>query len=345
LEPIKDQFFMQRCLTLASKALGSAAPNPMVGAVVVYQNKIIGEGWHQKAGEVHAEVHAINQVSAEEILKKATLYVNLEPCSHFGKTPPCADLIIEKGIKKVVIASRDPNPLVSGKGIKKLKEAGITVVENILKEEADFLNRRFYTFHQKKRPYIILKWAETQDGYMAPSHKKEKKPYWISNALTKQKVHQWRTEEAAILVGVQTVIEDNPLLTAREWPGKNPLRMVLDPNNRMPADAALLHDGLPTFLFSNEKINTTNKQLTQQVLRPFDLDQLMEFCYEIKITSLFVEGGRKTLDSFIEAHLWEEARVFKSEKKLGEGLEAPKLKRPSTKEEKIGANKLKFYFK
>ena len=270
---------MQRCLLLASKGLGSVAPNPMVGAVVVYQNKIIGEGWHQKAGEAHAEVHAINQVSDLEILKKATLYVNLEPCSHFGKTPPCADLIIEKGFKKVVIASRDPNPLVSGKGIQKLKEAGVTVIENILKKEAEFLNRRFYTFYQKKRPYIILKWAETQDGFIAPLEKKEKKPFWISNALAKQRVHKWRTEEAAILVGVQTVITDDPLLTAREWPGKHPLRMVLDPNNRIPADAALLHDGLPTLLFSNKKINTTNKKITQQVLSPFDLDQLMNFCY------------------------------------------------------------------
>jgi len=220
---------MQRCLSLAEKALGNTHPNPLVGAVVVYQNKIIGEGWHKKAGEAHAEVNAINKVKQTSLLPKSTLYINLEPCSHYGKTPPCADLIIKSGIKKVVIASRDPNPQVAGKGIERLKNSGIEVIEDILKEEAEFLNIRFYTYHQKKRPYIILKWAQTEDGFIAPLKKDKQQPFWISNALAKQKVHQWRSQETSILVGVQTVIDDNPKLNTREWPGNNPLRLILDP--------------------------------------------------------------------------------------------------------------------
>ena len=344
MQQLNDRVFMERCLMLASKALGSAAPNPMVGALVVYRNKIVGEGWHKKAGGAHAEVHALNAVSNLVPIDKTTLYVNLEPCSHFGKTPPCADLIIGKGIKKVVIASRDPNPLVAGKGIKKLKAAGITVIENVMKAEAEYLNRRFYTFYQKKRPYIVLKWAETADGFLAPLMKKEKKPFWISNAHSKQKVHQWRTEESAILVGVQTVIEDNPLLTARDWPGKHPLRMVLDPNNRIPKESKLLHDGLPTVVFSNQKSKVNPKQTTLQILTPFNLDQLMTYCYEKKITSIFVEGGKKTLTSFLTAKLWDEARVFRSQKEIEKGLEAPKLQKNFSKAEQIKEDLLKIYF-
>ena len=249
--------FMTRCLALAEKGLGNTYPNPIVGSIIVHENKIIGEGWHQKAGDPHAEVNAINQVRDKTLLSESTLYVNLEPCSHFGKTPPCADLIIQFGIKRVVIGSRDPNPQVAGKGILKLKEAGVEVIEAILKKEAEFLNRRFYTFHQKKRPYIIMKWAQTEDGFISPLTNKTNRPFWISNNLSRQKVHQWRSQEASILVGVQTVVTDNPILNTREWPGNNPLRIILDPSDRIPEDATVLKDKLKTIILCKKKNKAT----------------------------------------------------------------------------------------
>ena len=272
---------MKRCLALAEKAIGNTYPNPIVGAIIVHDNKIIGEGWHQKAGESHAEVNAINQVSNKTLLTESTLYVNLEPCSHFGKTPPCADLIVQFGIKRVVIASRDPNPQVSGKGILKLKEAGVEVIEAVLKKEAEFLNRRFYTFHQKKRPYIIMKWAQTEDGFISPLTNKTNRPFWISNNLSRQKVHQWRSQEASILVGVQTVVKDNPILNTREWPGNNPLRIILDPSDRIPEDATLLKDELRTIILCKKKTERHLKENKEyHILNPFNLDSLVEFCYK-----------------------------------------------------------------
>lgn len=336
---------MKRCLILAEKALGNTYPNPLVGAVVVYQNKIIGEGWHQKAGQTHAEVNAINKVTDKNLLNESILYVNLEPCSHFGKTPPCTDLIFKYGIKKVVIGSKDPNPQVAGQGILKLKKAGVEIVENILKEEAEFLNRRFYTFHQQKRPYIILKWAQSQDGFIAPLEKENIRPFWISNILSKQKVHQWRSEEASILVGAQTITEDNPMLTTREWPGNNPLRLILDPSDRIPENVTVLEDKFATIILNrHESKRLLNYNKEQIILSPFDLEALMKFCFERNILSLFVEGGQKTLTYFIKNQLWDEARVFTSEKKLIKGIKSPNFEKLMTTEEKLNDTKLKTYF-
>ena len=336
---------MKRCLILAEKALGNTYPNPLVGAVVVYQNKIIGEGWHQKAGQTHAEVNAINKVTDKNLLNESILYVNLEPCSHFGKTPPCTDLIFQYGIKKVVIGSKDPNPQVAGQGILKLKKAGVEIVENILKEEAEFLNRRFYTFHQQKRPYIILKWAQSQDGFIAPLEKENIRPFWISNILSKQKVHQWRSEEASILVGAQTITEDNPMLTTREWPGNNPLRLILDPSDRIPENVTVLEDKFATIILNrHESKRLLNYNKEQIILSPFDLEALMKFCFERNILSLFVEGGQKTLTYFIKNQLWDEARVFTSEKKLIKGIKSPNFEKLMTTEEKLNDTKLKTYF-
>lgn len=336
---------MKRCLILAEKALGNTYPNPLVGAVVVYQNKIIGEGWHQKAGQTHAEVNAINKVTDKNLLNESILYVNLEPCSHFGKTPPCTDLIFQYGIKKVVIGSKDPNPQVAGQGILKLKKAGVEIVENILKEEAEFLNRRFYTFHQQKRPYIILKWAQSQDGFIAPLEKENIRPFWISNILSKQKVHQWRSEEASILVGAQTITEDNPMLTTREWPGNNPLRLILDPSDRIPENVTVLEDKFATIILNrHESKRLLNYNKEQIILSPFDLEALMKFCFERNILSLFVEGGQKTLTYFIKNKLWDEARVFTSEKKLIKGIKSPNFEKLMTTEEKLNDTKLKTYF-
>lgn len=336
---------MKRSLALAEKAIGNTYPNPLVGAVIVHENKIIGEGWHQKAGEPHAEVNAINQVSDKTLLTKSTLYVNLEPCSHFGKTPPCADLIVKSGIKRVVIASTDPNPKVAGRGIQKLKEAGVEVIEAVLKKEAEFLNRRFYTFYKKKRPYIIMKWAQTEDGFISPLTKTNR-PFWISNTLSKQKVHQWRSQEASILVGVQTVVTDNPILNTREWLGNNPLRLILDPSDRIPKDATLLKDELRTIIFGkNKTARNLKKNKEYQILNPFNLDSLIEFCYKKNILSIFVEGGQKTLNHFIKQELWDEARVFTSKQNLKKGIKSPEFYATLFSEEEIGDNRLKIYFK
>ena len=336
---------MKRSLALAEKAIGNTYPNPLVGAVIVYDNKIIGEGWHQKAGEPHAEVNAINQVSDKTLLTESTLYVNLEPCSHFGKTPPCADLIVKSGIKRVVIASTDPNPRVAGRGILRLKESGVEVIEAVLKKEAEFLNRRFYTFHKKKRPYIIMKWAQTEDGFISPLTKTNR-PFWISNTLSKQKVHQWRSQEASILVGVQTVVTDNPILNTREWLGNNPLRLILDPSNRIPKDATLLKDELRTIIFcKNKTAQNLKKNKEYQILNPFNLDSLVEFCYKKNILSIFVEGGQKTLNYFIKQELWDEARVFTSKRNLKKGIKSPEFYAPLFSEEELGDNRLKIYFK
>jgi len=253
--------YISRCIALAKNGLGTTYPNPMVGSVIVYDGKIIGEGWHKKAGEPHAEVNAINSVQDKSLLKKATIYVSLEPCSHFGKTPPCCDLIIKNKIPNVVIGTVDPNIKVAGNGIKKLIEAGIHVTIGVLEDECNELNKRFFTFHQKKRPYIILKWSESQDGYIAPLEKSEKKPVWITNIYSRQLVHKWRTEEQAILVGTQTVIDDNPKLNARDWEGNDPVRLVLDQNNRIPEENAVFDNQIRTIVFT-KSTNAINKENT-----------------------------------------------------------------------------------
>ena len=337
---------MQRCIKLAEKGLGKTFPNPLVGSVIVHQENIIGEGWHQKAGSSHAEVNAIFNVQNKEFLSKSTLYVSLEPCNHFGKTPPCSDLIIKNKIPRVVIASTDPNPLVAGEGIEKLKKAGCEVIIGVLKKEADFLNRRFFTFHNLKRPYVILKWAQTKDNFIAPFQKKTGNPeiFWITNNHSKQRVHKWRSEEAAILVGVQTVINDNPKLTTREWTGNNPLRIVIDPNGRTPKDSKLFQDNIPTLFLTKKPIELFSNKKEQKIISPFSIKNILKECYKLNIQSIIIEGGLRTLESFIKDNLWDEARVFKTDKKLKTGIMAPKLEKKSSQSEMYEGDLLDIYF-
>ena len=341
--------YISRCIELAKNGLGTTYPNPLVGSVIVYNNKIIGEGWHKKAGEPHAEVNAVNSVKDKSLLKKATIYVSLEPCSHFGKTPPCCDLIIKNEIPNVVIGTVDPNVKVAGNGIKKLIEAGINVTVGILEAECHELNKRFFTFHEKKRPYIILKWAESQDGFIAPEealrkaqNDNEKKPVWITNTYSRQLVHKWRSEEQAILVGTQTVIDDNPKLNVRDWAGNNPIRVVLDQNNRIPTDSHLFNNQIKTIVFSKLK-NPIEKE--NCIFETIDFEQniaqqIMETLYQHQIQSVIIEGGRQTLQTFIDANLWDEARIFVGNVQFNAGTKAPILDKSQYEKYSIGNDEL-----
>ncbi|PIF62035.1 diaminohydroxyphosphoribosylaminopyrimidine deaminase [Flavobacterium sp. 11] len=334
--------YIRRCIELARNGLGTTYPNPLVGSVIVYEDKIIGEGWHKKAGEPHAEVNAVNSVKDKSLLKKATIYVSLEPCSHFGKTPPCCDLIIKNKIPNVVIGTVDPNVKVAGNGIKKLMEAGIQVTVGILEEECNELNKRFFTFHEKKRPYIILKWAESQDGFIAPKEKSEKKPVWITNQYSRQLVHKWRTEEQAILVGTQTAIDDNPKLNARDWYGNNPIRVVLDQNNRIPKDNHVFDSQVKTILFSKSKQSIEKENCIFEYI-DFEQNiatQVIESLYKHQIQSIIIEGGRQTLQTFIDANLWDEARIFVGSTEFKQGTKAPNLAKNQFKKQSIGNDQL-----
>ncbi len=293
---------MLRALQLAEIGRGNVSPNPMVGCVIVHDDKIIGEGWHRKYGDWHAEVNAVNSVKDKSLLSTATVYVTLEPCSHFGKTPPCADLLVKHQVKKVVICNFDPFPLVAGKGIEKLQDAGIEVITGVLEAKGRELNARFFTLIEKKRPYIILKWAETADGFIAGENFEQLK---ISNALSHKLSHKWRSEEDAMMVGTNTALYDNPRLNVREWIGRNPIRIVVDRNERLPKDLHLFDGSQETIILSN----------------PTQLDELRNN----KIQSLIVEGGTKLLQSFIDIQLFDEIRVFKSQNQLKKGISAPIL--------------------
>ena len=300
--------YIKRCLQIAKNGLGYTRPNPMVGAVITYNNRIIGEGFTSAYGGNHAEVNAIDSVKDKSLLKLATLYVTLEPCSHYGKTPPCSDLIIHHNIPNIVIGCMDDNPQVAGKGIKKLLEAGRQVKIGVLEEECKTHHKRFFTFHNKKRPYVILKWAETNDGFIAPKKRDKKKPVWITNSLSRQLVHKWRAEEHAILVGTQTVLQDNQSLTVRDWTGQNPIRIVLDKNTVL--------DNTHT-LFNNEAETLRLKETNAK--------SICDALYKHNITSVIIEGGTKTLQLFIDANLWDEARIFKGNILFSEGVKAPVL--------------------
>lgn len=316
--------FMYRCIELAQKGLGSTYPNPLVGAVVVYNNKIIGEGWHQKAGDPHAEVHAIQSVKNKSLLHKSTLYVNLEPCSHTGKTPPCCDLIIKHNIPKVIIGTVDPFKEVQGRGIQRLISAGIDVQVGIAQKLCQNLNRRFFTYIKQKRPYVILKWTESIDGFIAPIKKEAKRPVWITSLASRQLVHQWRAEEQAILVGKNTVIEDNPFLNVRHWKGSNPLRIVIDPELQLSDDQNIFLGNQPTFILNKyTSYSQNNKTIIQSKLQPKDI---LHDIAQQQIQSLIIEGGRFTLQQFIEFDCWDEARIFIGPTKLGAGVKAPMLK-------------------
>lgn len=303
----------------------------MVGSVIVYNNTIIGEGWHKKAGEPHAEVNAVRSVKDKSLLKKATIYVSLEPCSHFGKTPPCCDLIIENKIPNVVVGTVDPNEKVAGNGIRKLVEAGANVVVGVLEDECNELNKRFFTFHQKKRPYIVLKWAESLDGYLAPEKEtnQERKPVWITNTFSRQLVHKWRSEEQAILVGTQTVIDDNPKLNVRDWSGNNPVRVVLDQNNRISKDSFVFDNNVKTIVLtkSENNISTENTIYETIVFNKNTIENILSVLHQHQIQSIIIEGGKQTLQSFIDKNIWDEARIFIGQNTFEKGTKAPELKR------------------
>lgn len=340
--------YIKRCIELAKNGLGTTYPNPMVGSVIVYDGKIIGEGWHKKAGEPHAEVNAVRSVKDKSLLKKATIYVSLEPCSHFGKTPPCCDLIIANEIPNVVVGTVDPNEKVAGRGIKKLIEAGANVVVGILGEECNELNKRFFTFHQQKRPYIILKWAESQDGFLAPEKEmnQERKPVWITNQYSRQLVHKWRSEEQAILAGTQTVIDDNPKLNTRDWFGNNPIRVILDQNNRISKDSFVFDDSVKTIIFTNAEnnISTENTIFEKIDFNENVIPQILSVLYQHQIQSIIIEGGKKTLQSFIDQNIWDEARIFAGKSIFEKGTKAPEIQKKNTVKTFIQEDEL-LYFK
>lgn len=321
--------YIKRCIKLAENGFGTTYPNPMVGSVIVYENQIIGEGWHKKAGEPHAEVNAIRSVKDKLLLKKATIYVSLEPCSHFGKTPPCCDLIIEHQIPNVVVGTVDPNEKVAGNGIKKLIAAGANVTVGVLEKECNELNKRFFTFHQQKRPYIILKWAQSQDGFLSPEKDidQDRKPVWITNTYSRQLVHKWRSEEQAILAGTQTVIDDNPKLNTRDWSGNNPVRVVLDQNNRIPKDSFVFDNTVKTIVFTKSETNLSAENTNFEVI-DFNqniIPQILAVLHQNQIQSIIIEGGLQTLQSFIDENIWDEARIFIGNISFEKGTKAPMI--------------------
>ena len=335
---------MSRCIQLAKNGLGTTYPNPLVGSVIVHKNTIIGEGWHYRSGLPHAEVNAINSVKNKSLLSDATIYVSLEPCSHFGKTPPCADLIIDSGIKKVVIGSLDPNPTVAGRGVKRLMEAGCDVVVGILAAECDNLNKRFFTFHTKKRPFIILKWAQTSDGFIAPDKAKrseEPEPVWITNELSRQLVHKQRAIEHAILVGTKTVLDDDPSLTTRDWSGNSPIRIILDRDLSIRKIASVFNDEAEILVISEKtKGKSANISYAKANFSENVAQQICDILYDNNIQSVIIEGGAKTIQTFVDAQLWDEASVYVGNITFGSGLKAPRISNRKDSEMKITNNQL-----
>ncbi len=331
---------MHRALELAKNGLGSVSPNPMVGCVIVHNDKIIGEGWHKIFGEHHAEVNAINAVSDQNLLSESTVYVTLEPCSHQGKTPPCADLLIEKLVKRVVVCNVDPNPKVAGSGIEKLKSAGVDVEVGLLEDQGFELNKRFFTSMKKYRPFIILKWAQTADGFIARKNYDSK---WISNPQSRQLVHKWRSEEDAILVGYQTALHDNPQLNVRDWSGSDPLRLVIDLNNSLPNNLYLFDKTQPTISYNLKSQKSEDKLDKVIVTKQNFIEEILSDLHDKGIQSVIIEGGAATLNMFIHQNLWDEARVFISEQKFKEGIEAPHLRKNIYAEQIINSDKLLLY--
>lgn len=313
---------MHRAIELAKLGAGKVSPNPMVGCVIVNEGKIIGEGFHQTYGEPHAEVNALNSVQDPDILKNSQVYVSLEPCSHHGKTPPCTDLLIKNKVKQVFISCTDPNPLVSGKGIQKLKGAGVEVVEGILEEEGSLANKRFFTFQIKKRPYVILKWAQTADNFIARENFDSK---WISNEYSRQLVHRWRVEEDAIMVGANTAMHDNPRLSARDWIGKDPIRILIDPHHKVPKSSHLFDRTQKTIIY-NHSIDQSDKIIDFVKLEKSDfLKSVFNDLYRRNIISVMVEGGAFLINKIVSENLWDEARVFRCNETFGRGIKAPDL--------------------
>jgi diaminohydroxyphosphoribosylaminopyrimidine deaminase/5-amino-6-(5-phosphoribosylamino)uracil reductase len=338
--PLTNEFFMHRGLELARSGAGYVAPNPMVGAVLVYQGRIIGEGYHQQYGEAHAEVNCLASVKENnrQFISRSILYVSLEPCSHFGKTPPCTDLIIKNKIPEIFIGCNDPNRGVSGGGIEKLKAAGVKVKTGILEKECKELNRRFFTFHTQHRPYIILKWAQTADGKMAASANPSgggAARLLISNEYTNRLTHKWRSEEAAILVGTNTAFYDDPKLTARQWPGASPLRLVIDMDLRLPSSLKLFDGRQRTIIFNRVKHEESESLFYYQITGEVSLvHQVINALYQLKIQSVLVEGGARLLQSFFDEGTWDEIRKIENKKLIiGNGLPAPEVPETVLKKE------------
>ena len=336
------RYWMGRCLTLAAKGQGRVSPNPMVGAVIVHEGRILAEGYHAQYGGAHAEVQALYQVPDPGLLPYSTMYVNLEPCTHHGKTPPCAGRLMEAGITEVVIGSLDPNPQVAGAGVHKLRQAGVRVITGVLEEQAHLLNRRFWTQHTQHMPYVILKWAQSADGFLADQNGHSG---WISNVYARTLVHQWRAQEDAIMVGARTAIQDNPQLTARQWQGSDPLRIVLDPDLQVPDSAHLLDQSLPTWILNKQQsqvmANVTYKPISinEQDWLTFLLNELISAGYQ----SLIVEGGSQLLNTFIRNGQWHEARTFTGTRHIGAGVSAPVLKGRRTYQTFIGNDLLQYW--
>jgi diaminohydroxyphosphoribosylaminopyrimidine deaminase/5-amino-6-(5-phosphoribosylamino)uracil reductase len=345
---VEHEKYMRRCLELSQLGAGYVSPNPMVGAVVVHDGKIIGEGYHQKYGQAHAEVNAIAQVTERfdnhaELLKNSTIYVSLEPCAHYGKTPPCADLIIKHQIPKVVVGCRDPFAQVDGKGIEKLLNAGIEVITGVLEDECRWLNRRFFTKVQKHRPYIILKWAQTQDGFFAPADGSQ---FWITGQEARKLVHKWRSEEDAILVGKNTVMADNPQLNTRYWDGPSPKRVVIDRRLELDKGLNIFDNSAETLIFNEVKFDLegNNKYIALEDFERFVPQYILYQLYLQDIQSVIIEGGAHTLNSFIEAGLWDEARVFTGDKILTRGIKAPQITGILATREAVGADSLQLFY-
>lgn len=343
----ENEQFMRRCLELASQGLGKVAPNPMVGSVLVHKHSIIGEGFHQSFGEAHAEPIAINRVTNEKLLKNSTLYVNLEPCSHYGKTPPCANLIIEKNIPEVIIGITDPNELVSGNGIRMLRENGVSVITGILENECKTLNRRYFTWHLKKRPYIILKWARSADGFIDMERPPGTPvgPNWITSQIGRTLVHKWRAEEQAILIGTTTVLKDNPRLNVRDWSGKNPLRVIIDRSLKIGSNHKILSDSEPALVITEKKRDDKGKTKYVQIIFDNTAElQILELLYMNNIQSLIIEGGAFTLSRFIEKGLWDEARIFTGSNLFRKGVKSPAIRGKSIKSHILDNNLLEILY-
>ena len=335
-----QELYMQRCIELAKKAVGQTYPNPLVGAVIVYNGKIIGEGYHHKAGENHAEINAINSVENKSLLPDSTIYVSLEPCAHFGKTPPCALKLKEIGFKKVVIGAMDSHDKVNGKGKKILEDSGISVESGILEQQCEELNKRFFTFHRKKRPFIILKWAQSADGFLD----KDFKPTQIGNTLAKQFVHQLRSEEHAILVGTNTALIDNPGLTTREIKGRNPVRILLDFDLKVPTDFKIFNSEAETIIFNLNKEEEVGNLKFIKIEKENFVKNLMLKLYDLQIQSVIIEGGSFTLQQFIDENIWDECIIIKNENLLlNAGTFAPKFSEKPFKIEKLRDNKVYYH--
>ena len=319
--------YISRCLQLAELGAGYVAPNPMVGAVLVCDDKIIGEGYHRHYGEAHAEPNAINSVKNTDLLKQSTLYVNLEPCSHYGKTPPCADLIVSSGIPRVVIGTLDPNPKVAGRGVEILRKVGVEVVVGVLEAECRELNKRFFIFQEQKRPYVLLKWAQTQDGFMDRVRTTvTEPPLQISNSITRQLTHKMRSENQSILVGANTVLLDNPSLTVRNWSGKSPVRIGIDRQRRIPDDFNLLDGSISTIIFTEkDEVNKLHVEFVKIDFGTNSVKNILSEIYKRNIHSVLVEGGPTILNSFIESGLWDEANIEIAPLRIAEGMAAPVL--------------------